>query len=213
MRNARFWDNNQGGVDISACQTAIVENCTLVGNKPFAFRYSVGSANGILQNNIFVVPTNSGAVALTGPISDIFVDYNVYYFLGAPQIYSDTPTCFPATRAPARLPAAISPSAARQRGQPAISISSPPRALARRCGGSIDSLDSWAIDKRQPDVSVDLEPPTNGFRINIAPTAIPSMPAAAPPTPSCLPEPETRPLSVTSSLCRLIWTIRNVPTG
>jgi len=214
MRNARFWDNNQGGVDISACQTAIVENCTLVGNKPFAFRYSVGSANGILQNNIFVVPTNSGAVALTGPISDIFVDYNVYYFLGAPQIYSGYADL-------------LSWQLARQHDYRS-NITNPLLASAdtgdfhlQSTGGRwldgagwvYDSLDSWAIDKGNPTSPYDLEPPTNGFRINIGAYGNTEYASRSATNTIVFARTGNEALSVTSSPLPLIWTIRNVPTG
>jgi hypothetical protein len=82
VRNARFWNNRQGGVDLLSSSTSIVENCTFYGNEPFSARFQ-NSFNSILQNNIFGLdsasPTNA-VRALAGQTNSVFIDYNVYFF-------------------------------------------------------------------------------------------------------------------------------------
>ncbi len=66
------------GVQLIACRTALVENCTFYGDQTACYTAS-NPVNHIVQNNIFtVLGNNADALSRFSSLNSTFVDYNLY---------------------------------------------------------------------------------------------------------------------------------------
>lgn len=167
IRNNRFWRNTNGAVQVLNSYNPSVENNTMVANRPWNISI-LNSLPASLQNNIFVI-SDTNAVAYTGVVNNVFIDYNVYDLAapGARLLGSVTNLLvWQLTSQHDYRSNMTNPLLANVVGGD-FHLRSQLGRWVDGFGWTTDTVNSWAIDRGRTNASFELEPTPNGGRLNI----------------------------------------------